>query len=109
MTSWLAWSKRLNQVPIYFYIKDIEKEQEEYEEICQTNEELAKQQTLLTRKLEQLKTEMAAVQIDLEKQKQEYEIAVAEHEAETKRKESKLKLYQELLGLEIETVKGTDD
>lgn len=49
---------------------------------------------------------MASLQVDLERQKQEYEMAVAEHEAETQRKESKLKLYQELLGLEIETVKG---
>lgn len=68
--------------------------------------ELGKQQNLLTRKLEELKTEMASVQVGLERQKQEYEMAVAQHEAESQHKEAKLKLYQELLGLEIETIKG---
>ena len=85
---------------------DIESEQKEYDEICQANADLSKQQAQLTRRLDQLKTEMAALQVEVEKEKQSYETALAEYEAENEKKQARLKIYQNLLGLTIETVRG---
>ena len=85
---------------------DIESEQREYDEICQTNADLSKQQAQLTRRLDQLKTEMAALQVEVEKEKQAYETALAEYEAENEKKQARLKIYQNMLGLTIETVRG---
>jgi hypothetical protein len=49
---------------------------------------------------------MAALQVEVERERQAHEAAQAEYEAESEKKQTRLKIYQNLLGLTIDTVKG---
>lgn len=86
---------------------DIEREQSEYDEVCTANADLRRQHQEQLKRLEELKTEAAALQIDVEKERATFEQLRAEHHADLERKQRRLQVYQDLLGLSIDTVKGS--
>lgn len=86
---------------------DIEREQSEYDEVCAANADLRRQHQEQLKRLEELKTDAATLQVDVERERTAFEQLRAEHLADLERKQRRLQIYQDLLGLSIDTVKGT--